>query len=193
MNLREDIRLFINDLIVEGIETKNMRLAKHYLYGRMNYDESTAMKVIGGIKSDIPNSRLGKCKFMLGLVRMFCDGELNDYGVIDSINKSLIYAASNAHIGEYDNDLNGLSSSEFINRFAGVVSSGLENDKRDVSSEVYNRNNEYEIIKINSFSESEEYGDYVDWCVTYDSGMYNSYTKGGSGVFYFCLRDGFDE
>lgn len=193
MNLREDINSFIADLLVEGVETKNMRLAKHYLYDRMNYDEATAMKVIGGIKTDIPNSRLGKCKFMLGLVRMFCNGELKDYNVIDGINKSLKYAASGAHINEYNNDLNGLSSSEFINRFASVVSAGLENDKSDISSDVYNRNEEYEIVKINSFSESEEYGEYVDWCVTYDKNMFNTYTKGGSGVFYFCLRNGFEE
>lgn len=192
MELREDIYGFIFGLLTEGVESKNMRLAKHYLYKRMGYDEVTAMKLIGGIKSDIPNSRLGKCKFMLALVRMFCDNELKDYEVIDGVNKSLKYAASAAHINEYDNDLNGLSCIDFINRFAGIVSNGLSADMDDVSSVSYSRNNDYDIVKINSFSESEEYGDYVDWCVTYDKSMYNAYTKGGNGVFYFCLRDGFE-
>jgi len=193
MDLREEINSFILDLLVEGVETKNMRLAKHYLYDSKGFNESQAMRVIGGIKSDIPNSRLGKCKFMLALVRMFCAGEIKDYNVIDGLNKSLKYAASVAHIDEYDNNLNGLSAYDFIKRFSGVVSNGLENDKQEVSSDEYVRNSEYDIIRINSFEESEEYGEYVDWCVTYDKNMYNSYTKGGSGVFYFCLRDGFED
>lgn len=194
MDIRKDINSYINSLLlVEGAESRNMKLAKHYLYDKFGYDEATAMKVIGGIKTDIPNSRLGKCKFMLAMVRMFGNGEFNEAEVIMGVNKCLRYAASDAHINEYDNNLNGLSSGEFIKRFSGVVSQGLQDDMNDVSSQEYFANDKYEIIKIKNFAESEEFADYVDWCVTYDRNMYNSYTNGGNGCFYFCLRDGYED
>lgn len=41
-------------LLLEGAETKNMRLAKHYLYDNMGYNEQQAMQLIGQIKTSIP-------------------------------------------------------------------------------------------------------------------------------------------
>ncbi len=59
-------------LLTEGAESRNMSAAKHYLYDKMGYNEQKAMQFIGSVKTDIPNSRLAKCKFMLGLARMAC-------------------------------------------------------------------------------------------------------------------------
>jgi len=191
--LRNDINSFILDLLTEGIETKNMKLAKHFLYDRLGYDEKQAMSLIGQIKTDIPNSRLSKCKFILAVVRMFVDGELRDGETIMSVNKCLKYAASDAHINEYDNNLNGMSANDFIGRFSGLANDDLAKDRLNISSQERSLNNDYKIVKIESFSQSEEYGEYVDWCVTYDQNMYRSYTNGGNGVFYFCLKNGFEE
>lgn len=178
-------------LITEGVETKNMKLAKHYLYQKKGFNEQQAMQCIGQIKTDIPNSRLGKCKFMLAMVRMFCDGDFNDGATIMKVNKSLKFAASDAHINEYNNDLNGFSAQQLIDKFAVSAQQDLDQDRNDVSSQEYNEsNNHYEIVKITSFEEAEEYGDYVSWCVTHYDDMYDSYTSNGNGVFYFCLRDG---
>lgn len=193
MSLKEDLGSYIIDLLVEGIESKNMKLAKHFLYERLGYDENQAMQLIGSIKSDIPNVRLAKCKFILAVVRMFVNKELKDGDVIMSLNRCLKYAASDAHVNEYDNDLNGMSVNDFIGRFSGLANDDLERDMSDISSQEYSLNGDYEIVKINSFQESEEYGDYVDWCVTYDQNMYRSYTNGGNGVFYFCLKNGFED
>ena len=181
-------------LINEGVETKNMKAAKHYLYDKMGYNEQQAMQCIGSIKTDIPNSRLGKCKFMLAMVRMFCNNEFNEGSVIMDVNKSLKYAASDAHINEYNQDLNGLTSKQFIERFTVFSQQDLEQDKKDVSSQEYNeKNSKYQIVRINSFYDAEEYGDYVDWCVTHDESMFESYTNNGNGVFYFCLRNGWED
>ena len=79
-----------------------MSAAKHYLYDKKGFDEQQAMKCIGSIKTNIPNSRLGKCKFMLAMVRMFCNGEFNDGSTIMDVNKCLKYATSNTHINEYN-------------------------------------------------------------------------------------------
>ena len=75
-----------------------MGLAKHYLYDKRGMDEEQAMKTIGAIKTDIPNVRLAKCKFILGVTRMFCDGQLSDYQSIRLINKYLRYIASKRFI-----------------------------------------------------------------------------------------------
>ncbi len=183
-----------NILLTEGVETKNMKVAKHYLYDKMGYNEQQAMKCIGQIKTDIPNSRLGKCKFILAMVRMYVNGDFQDGQTIMNVNKCLKYVASDAHINEYNQDLNGLTAEEFIERFSGNAQQDLEQDKNDVSSQEYDtKNSQYEIVKITSFDESEEYGEYVSWCVTQDEDMFESYTSNGNGVFYFCLRNGWQE
>ena len=181
-------------LLTEGVETKNMKAAKHFLYDKMGYNEEQAMWCIGQIKTDIPNSRLGKCKFMLAMVRMYANGEFKDGQTIMNVNKSLKYAASDSHINEYNQDLNGLTSEQFIAKFSGVAQEDLEQDKNDVSAQQYDTNNsQYQIVRIDSFEQSEEYGEYVSWCVTQDESMYNSYTSNGQGVFYFCLRNGWED
>ena len=180
-------------IITEGAETRNMKAAKHYLYDKLGYDEQQAMKFIGTVKTDIPNSRLAKCKFMLGVVRMACDGQLQDGKTIMSLNKCLKYVASEAHVNEYDNDLNGLSVEEIVNRFSCLAQADLENDKADLANRSYNASqSQYKIVKINSFEEAEQYGEYTTWCVTHYEDMYKSYTNNGEGVFYFCLRNGFE-
>lgn len=183
-----------SNVINEGAETRNMKAAKHYLYDKKGYDEQQAMKTIGSIKTDIPNSRLAKCKFMLAMVRMFCNGELNSGQTIMSVNKSLKYAASEAHVNEYDNNLNGLTAEQLVQKFKGNAIADLESDKVDVAKGQYDeKNSQYQIVKIKSFQESEEYGQYTTWCVTQYPNMYNSYTSGGLGVFYFCLRNGWQD
>lgn len=181
-------------LLTEGVETKNMKAAKHFLYDKMGYNEEQAMRCIGQIKTDIPNSRLGKCKFMLAMVRMYANGEFKDGQTIMNVNKSLKYAASDSHINEYNQDLNGLTSEQFIAKFSGVAQEDLEQDKNDVSAQQYDTNNsQYQIVRIDSFEQAEEYGEYVSWCVTQDESMYDSYTSNGQGVFYFCLRNGWED
>lgn len=183
-----------NILLTEGVESKNMKAAKHYLYDKMGYNEQQAMQCIGQIKTDIPNSRLGKCKFMLAMVRMYCNGDFDDGTVIMNVNKCLKYAASEAHINEYNQDLNGFTAQQFIEKFAGAAQQDLEQDKNDVSSQEYDeQNSQYQIVKINSFEEAEVYSEFVSWCVTQYEDMFNAYTNNGNGVFYFCLRHGWED
>lgn len=181
------------DILAEGAESKNMRAAKHYIYDKLGRnDEPYAMQLIGSIKHDIPNSRLAKCKFMLGIVRMFMDNELTDAQTILKLNQTLKYIATDAHVNEYSQDLNGMHAYDIINRFSKTVTDDLETERNQLSSQSYMRNPDYEIDKINSFSEAEEYGDYTNWCVTQYESNYDTYTYGGFGVFYFCLKKGFE-
>lgn len=184
---------FVNNLILEGVESKNMALAKHYLYDNKGMDEANAMKFIGAIKHDIPNSRLGKCKFILAIVRMAVNGEFGDANTINMINRCLYYAASEAHIEEYDNNLNGMSASEFIDRFRTIGDTDLSNDKEELSKLDYSNSSNYDIVRIDSFDDAESYGEYVDWCITYDYEAFSNYTNNGENAFYFCLRKDYEE
>ena len=179
-------------LLNEGVESKNMRAAKHYIYNFIGRnDENKAMEIIGGIKHDIPNSRLAKCKFMLGVTRMFMTGQLSNAEDITSLNRTLKYVTTEAHVNEYSQDLNGLSAEKLIERFSQTITDDLEAEKKQMSARQYTKNNEYDIVKIKDFDMASEYGDYTDWCVTQYEDNFNAYTGGGLGVFYFCLKKGF--
>ena len=178
-------------IINEGAETKNMKAAKHYLYDKMGYNEQQAMKLIGSIKHDIPNSRLGKCKFMLGVVRMCCNGEINNGDIITKLNQTLEYAASEKYINTFNQDLNGLSSNELIGQFEDIISQDIALRKDNMSQQQHTANNNYNIVKIDSFEEANKYSGYCDWCITNDDEAFDDY-GGDINQFYFCLRNGFE-
>ena len=179
-------------ILNEGVETKNMSAAKHYLYDKMGYDEQTAMKVIGSIKHDIPNSRLGKCKFMLGVVRMYCNGEINNGDIISKLNQTLEYAASEKYIDTFNQDLNGLTCSKLIGQFEDIISQDIASRKDKMSQEQYMANNLYNIVKIDSFEEANKYSGYCDWCITKGAEAFENYGGDAINQFYFCLRNGFE-
>ena len=60
------------------------------------------------------------------------------------------------------------------------------------STDFGERNTSYNIVKINSFKEASEYGKYTPWCVAHEIEAFNDYTNNGICVFYFCLKDGFE-
>ena len=178
-------------LLVENRESKNINIARKWLKQK-GYSQESSQKILDNIRTDIPNSRIAQCKFLLGIARIVSNGELNDYRSISSLNKTLQYIGSDAHVNEYNNDLNGENLQTLINRFSSNVTKDLESDKESIEKEKYQENNNYQIIKINSFEEATKYDKYVDWCVTYSKKNYDSYTNGGYGVFYFCLKNGFE-
>ena len=47
--INEEIKNFARTVISEGVESKNMAAAKHYLYDNAGMDEKTALKTIGAI------------------------------------------------------------------------------------------------------------------------------------------------
>ena len=181
----------INNLILENRESKNINLARKYL--KFNgYDDINAQKILDSIRTDIPNSRLGQCKFLKGVVRFYLNNELNDGNTIHSLNKVLPYIASEAHINEYDNDLNGMGLNDIINRFSASIKQDSELSRQNSYSKQHIQNTDYKIVKIPDFNTASQYGEYTQWCVTHSSDMYDSYTNNGIGLFYFCLKNGFE-
>ena len=188
--ITETLRNYTNKLLTEDRESKNMSKARKYI--RSVNPNADAQQMIDAIRTDIPNSRIADCKFLMGVARMYLNGELNDQRTIRQLNQTLKLIGSNAHVNEYDQNLNNETVQSLIDRFATSVLADLDNQRNDVNSEQYQENGNYQIIPIDSFDEAEKYGQYTSWCVTHDEDMYETYTNGGSGRFYFCLRNGFE-
>ena len=182
---------YLKQLLSENRESKNMSKARNLLY-QQGYSQEDAQKTIEAIRNDIPNARLADCKFLLGVTRMYLNRELSDGNTIMKLNKTLKYVASDAHVNEYDNDLNGMSVNDLVQRFAGVQQQDADASRAESYSKQYTRNNAYNIVRIPNAETAAKYGKYTSWCVTHDEDMYNSYTNNGTGLFYFCLRNGFE-
>ena len=181
-------------MLTEGRQTKNRNAAKNYIMQQLGYSESDAMQFIGQLKVKIPSVRLQQEKFLLGVARLFIDGELRvyDYFKCTNFNQTLKLIASDAHVNEYDNNLNGMSAEELINRFADVRVGELSKRKELMGGKQYNQNREYTIVPINSYKEATKYAKYNEWCVTYSEDMFDDKTCHGAGRFYFCLQNGFE-
>ena len=183
-----------HQILTEGRQTKNRNAAKNYIMQQLGYSESGAMKFIGQLKVKIPSVRLQQEKFLLGVARLFIDGDLsvNDDFKCTNFNQTLKLIASDAHVNEYDNNLNGMSADELINRFADVRVGELSKRKELMGGKHYQQNRQYTIVPINSYEEATKYAKYNEWCVTYSEEMFDDKTCHGAGRFYFCLRNGFE-
>ncbi len=161
---------------------------------RLGYDEQQADEFIRiKLRNDLPVLRTPEGgKFILGVTRMFIDRQINSANDISSLNSTLKLVASNAHINEYDRNLNGLSCRELIQRFSTVMNDNIEAERSDINQMAFDTPSDYEIVRIDSFEQASEYGDYTTWCVTHDEDMFDSYTSDGINQFYFCLKYGFE-
>ena len=178
-------------LLTEDRASKNISFARRYIMSN-GYNQEQAQQVIDSIRHDIPNVRLAQYKFILGVTRMYLDGQLQSGREIGELNKTLKYVASDAHVNEYNYDLNGEDYITLTERFKGVAKSDLESDMVASNARQYTVNENYTIVPIDNPEEAAKYGNYTSWCVTHDKDMYNSYTNNGTGRFYFCLRKGFE-
>lgn len=171
-------------------EGTNLKKARNFLKAR-GYDEQERQQLLDGIRHDIPNSRLRDCKFILGVVRLYETGQLSDGRSIMAINQTLKYIAMDAHVNEYDNNLNGEDLDTLVNRFSAAAASNLQQSIQASNARQFTQNQNYTIVPIDTPEEAAKYANYVDWCVTQDDYAYNAYTSDGLGRFYFCLRNDF--
>ena len=172
-------------------EGTNMKRARKYLEAK-GYSPEKRQEILDSLRTDIPNSRLQQCKFLLGVTRLYMEGQLRNGNSMSELNKALKYIASDAHANEYDYNLNGENLNTLVQRFSGVAKADLEQSKVASNARQLTVNNDYTIVPIDNPEEAAKYGKYTSWCVTHYSNMYNTYTANGIGRFYFCLRRGFE-
>ena len=181
----------LRSVLLENRESKNINLARKFLKSH-GYDDEQAQRTLDAIRTDMPNARLAQCKFLLGVVRLFLNKELADGNAIMKLNSYLPYIASDAHVNEYDNNLNDMSYDEIAERFRPMYTQDAEKSRKESFGKERTVNTEYSIVRIPDFETASKYGDYTTWCVTHDDYAYDSYTSEGRGLFYFCLRKGFE-
>ena len=151
---------------------------------------SNPQQIIDAIRHDIPNARLNNCKYLAGVTRMALNDELNDYETIGKLNQTLKLLAT-AHADEYDNNLNGITANELIERFRTESNVEYSNDVKAHNATQFVENTHYKIYRIDSFEEAKKFSPYTSWCVTKNENNYDAYTNNGYGLFYFCIRDDF--
>ena len=124
-------------LLNEDRASKNVSFARKYIMS-VGYNQEQAQEVIDGIRHDIPNVRLAQYKFMLGVTRLYLNDQLPSANEIGQINKLLKYIASDAHVNEYDYNLNNEDFYTLSNKFQSVAQSDL--DAKKTASSSPNRN-----------------------------------------------------
>ena len=186
----------IKTLITENQESASIKEATRLVMDRLGYTKEQADRFVRiDLRASFPilRSKEGG-KFILGVTRMYLDGQISDASTISSLNQTLKYIVTPAHYNEYDRNLNGLSAQQLIDRFKQARTDDLEKDKAELGTAQYTENPEYKIVRIDSFEQAAQYGGYNDWCLAQDNGEsnYDYYTSNGVNQLYFILRDGFE-
>ena len=184
-------------LISESQESASIKEATRLVMDRLGYSKEQADNFIRiDLRASFPilRSKQGG-KFILGVTRMYLDGQISDASTISSLNQTLKYIVTPAHYNEYDRNLNGLSAQQIIDRFKQARTDDLEKDKAKLGKTQYTEHPEYKIVRIDSFEQATQYGGYNDWCLAQDDGEdnYDQYTSDGVNQLYFILRDGFEK
>ena len=192
--ISETIHKHLRNILTESQESKSIDAAKKLYMQRTGCSREEADEFVRiTLRNDLPILRNpNAAKFILGVTRMFLDRQITDQRTISELNTTLEYVSSDAHINEYDRNLNGMSAQDLIQRFAKAVSDDFEKNKSDINSMNFEGKSQYNIVRIDSFEQAQQYGQYTSWCVTHDGNMFDSYTNDGIGQFYFCLRNGFE-
>ena len=192
--ISETIHKHLRNILTESQESKSIDAAKKLYMERTKCSREEADEFVRiTLRNDLPILRKpNAAKFILGVTRMFLDRQITDQRTISQLNTTLEYVSSDAHINEYDRNLNGMSAQDLIQRFAKAVSDDFEKNKSEIDSMNFEGKSQYNIVRIDSFEQAQQYGQYTSWCVTHYENMFDSYTNDGIGQFYFCLRHGFE-
>lgn len=195
INESQFLRNFANGhLITENRASKNQSLARKMVRSinpSLNDKEFTE-----NVLHDIPNVRKADFHLYPAVVRFVLNaGNSLDANTILELNKYVGIIAPKAKELGLDQNANGMSMNDFFSQFQGDVSQS-ETDDREASTQ-YGENNDsnnngYKIVPIPTYDDANEYSRYTDWCVTQGDEYFLRYTNNGSGIFYFLLKEGFE-
>lgn len=195
INESQFLRNFANGyLITENRASKNQSLARKMVRSinpNLNDKEFTE-----NVLHDIPNVRKADFHLYPAVVRfVLTAGNSLDANTILELNKYVGIIAPKVKELGLDQNANGMSMNDFFSQFQGDVSQS-ETDDREASAQYGDdndgNNNGYEIVPIPNFDDANEYSRYTDWCVTQDEEYFLRYTDNGSEIFYFLLKEGFE-
>ena len=185
MNISE----IYNQLIVESKESRNRSKARKYLRDKGISDDKIK-EIEKDFATNIPKLRDSHFKFSLGCARFYAEGKLKTGGATGKLNQTIDYI-NKSHLNEYDNDFNGLEYNTLIDRFKTDISRATKRERDEFSKKDFGKGQNYNIVKIESFEQAKQYSPYVNWCVVEGERAFNQYTRNGDGLFYFMLKDGY--
>lgn len=183
--------VFYSDMLTENAESNNRKPANNYLKQYVQ-DKTERDNIIKEIQRKIPNVKRAEYKFLLGITRMWYEGQLKDDNIRETTNQTLDYLIRHDLVNNLDRNLNGMTAEQFINQYAQAVQAEIDKNKEELNSKEYNGSERYDIVRIDSFEQATEYDKYTNWCITNDKEEYDSHTNEGQNVFYFCLRKGYE-
>ena len=171
-----------------------MKPARRYLEEKLGWNNEQIMDFFGKMQHDIPNIRMNNCKYFLGVTRMIMEKQLTNGENITKLNAILKYINNNESINSsFDRNLNGLTFEKLSEQMSEGMKQEYKSERKRLGSiDFGERNTSYNIVKINSFEEASEYSKFTSWCVTHENKTFNDYTNNGICIFYFCLKDGFE-
>ena len=181
-------------LITENAKNNNMKSARRYLEEKLGWDNEQIMDFFGKMQHDIPNVRMNNCKYFLGVTRMIMEKQLTDGESIMKLNSILKYINNDESLNSsFDRNLNGLTFEKLSEQTTEGMEQAYKSERERLGSTDFGeRNTSYNIVKINDFEEASEYSKFTSWCVTHDDEAFDRYTNYGICVFYFCLKDDFE-
>lgn len=181
-------------LITENRASKNQSLARRMVRNLSpNIDDKEFTEKV---LHDIPSVRKENFHLFPAVVRFLLQNPKSiNADTLLKLNKFISVAASKSKELGLDQNANGMSMNDFFSQFQGDVSQS-ETDDREASAQ-YGENNDgnnngYKIVPIPTFDDANEYSRYTDWCVTQGEEYFLRYTDNGSGIFYFLLKEGFE-
>ena len=184
---------FNGKLITENRASKNQSLARKMarsINPSLNDKEFTE-----NVLHDIPNVRKADFHLYPAVVRFVLEnGDNLDNDTIQDLNRYIGIIAPKAKELGLDQNANGMNLQTFFNQFKNDVSN-TEKDDRENSAQYGNnngKNNGYKIVPIPTFEKANEYSKYTTWCVTQKRDAFSLYTNSEEGMFYFLLKDGFE-
>ena len=179
------------NLLMEDRATDNRSKARKYARSKGVSDEE-AKELDQKLMHDLPNLRLSEFKYMLGVTRMFLNNELTNGNDITKLNTYLKLLSVEPHLSEYDRDINGLTFNQLDEKFKTIQQDVTNKEREESLNTQFEENKDYDIVRIPDYETASKYGEYTDWCVTHTEAAYENYTGGGTGLFYFCLKKGFE-
>ena len=194
-SLYNTISYISENYLIESQESKSIDAAKKLYMQTQSVSKEDADKFI----RDTLRSKLDAlrekdlAKFILGCTRMYLNNELNNVDNVIFLNKILREIKNNNEIDKFDRNLNNLSFDELYDKYHTLIISKSNVSKDKLNSIKFEKNNNYQIYKINSFDDAARFAKYTTWCVCQSNTAYESYALNKNAIFYFCVRNDFKE
>lgn len=136
-------------------------------------------------------------KFGQGVVRFYMTDQLDNNEDKATMNKILLFLSENqTFANKYNSDFNGKTFQELENETNSFMSQASDEENVKLNGQKIEGKSDYTVVRIPDFETAKQYAKYMTtdecWCITQSKDAFKSYTQQGAGLFYFFLKNGFE-